>query len=265
MKGLKKLVFGLIVGVVCFVPIPVMSEAPKAVTVFAAASLTNALQAAADTFTEKTGTRTKLSFASSSTLAKQIEAGAGAQIFLSADESWMDYVEKRNLLATDTRRSLLGNGLVLIVPSDTPLEVRITSDPSWLNQFPEGRIAVGDPAHVPAGKYAKQALTHLGVWDVAAPRLARADNVRNALVLVERGEAVAGIVYSTDAAISKGVKIAARFPENSHKPISYPVALLRGHETGEARAFYEFLQTEEARAIFLSFGFHFPGGSYERS
>ena len=265
MQGLKKLVLGLIVGAVCVAPIPVMSEAPKVVTVFAAASLTNALQAAADAFTEKTGIRTKLSFASSSTLAKQIEAGAGAQLFLSADEGWMDYVQKRDLLAPDTRRSLLGNGLVLVVPSDKPLEIRITADQSWLKQLTEGRIAVGDPAHVPAGKYAKQALTHLGVWEAAARRLARADNVRNALVLVERGEAVAGIVYSTDAAISKGVTIAARFPETTHKPITYPIALMRGHETGASRAFYDFLQTDAARSIFLGYGFHFAERSYERS
>lgn len=255
MRDMRKLLLALLVGVGFSAASPAQGQEPQQITVFAASSLTNAMEDVATAYAGKNGTRPKLSFASSSTLAKQLEAGAGAQVYLSANESWMDYLEERKLLADGTRKSLLGNGLVLIVPSDKPLTVEITADGSWLKQLPEGRIAVGDPAHVPAGKYAKQALTKLGVWDAAEPRFARADNVRNALVLVGRGEAVAGIVYSTDAAITKNVKIAGTFPEDSHPPISYPVALMRDQDKGEARKFYDFLMTPEARAIFVKHGF----------
>lgn len=255
MWDMRKLMLALVVSVGCAAAIPAQSQEAQQITVFAAASLTNALEEVATVYAEKNGTRPKLSFASSSILAKQIESGAGAQVYLSADEAWMDYLQTRDLLDADTRKSLLGNGLVLVVPSDKPFTVEITADGSWLKQLPEGRIAVGDPAHVPAGKYAKESLTKLGAWEAAEPRLARADNVRNALVLVERGEAVAGVVYSTDAAISKAVKVAGKFPEDSHKPISYPVALLRDQDKGEARMFYDFLMTPEARAIFVKYGF----------
>lgn len=254
MRELWKLALALVIGIGS-VTSPAISQASKGITVFAAASLTNALQDVADRFTGKTGTQVKLSFASSSTLAKQIESGAGAELFLSADEAWMDYLEKRNLLSADSRRPLLGNSLVLVIPAERTLSVEISSGGSWLKQLPEGRIATGDPAHVPVGKYAKQALTNVGAWDAVEPRLARADNVRNALVLVERGEAVAGIVYSTDAAISKNVRVAGAFPESSHAPISYPVALMKEQDKGEARVFYDFLLTPEARAIFEKYGF----------
>lgn len=254
MWGLRKLTLALAIGVSC-VAGPAASQPPKEITVFAAASLSNALQDVADTFTRKTGTQAKLSFASSSTLAKQIQSGAGAQLFLSADEAWMNYLEQANLIASDTRRSLLGNGLVLVIPADKTLSVEISNDTAWLKQLPEGRIATGDPEHVPVGKYARQALENLGAWEAVGPRLARADNVRNALVLVERGEAAAGIVYSTDAAASKNVKVATAIPESSHDPISYPVALMKDQDKGEARVFYDFLLTPEARVIFEKYGF----------
>jgi len=254
MWALGKLALALVVSVGCVVG-TAASQTSKEITVFAAASLTNALQEIADRFTGKTGTQIKLSFASSSTLAKQIESGAGAQLFLSADEAWMGYLEKAGLIADGTRRSLLGNGLVLAIPAEKTLSVEIGNDAVWLKQVPEGRIATGDPDHVPVGKYAKQALANLGAWHAVEPRLARADNVRNALVLVERGEAVAGIVYSTDAAVSKKVKVAATFPESSHDPISYPVALMKDQDKGDARVFYDFLLTPEAREIFEKYGF----------
>jgi molybdate transport system substrate-binding protein len=150
---------------------------------------------------------------------------------------------------------------VLVVPADQPRQVTIGPigpiglEQSWFAAVPNGRIATGDPAHVPVGKYAKQAMTSLGLWDVVAPRLARADSVRSALLLVERGEAVAGIVYKTDAAASKKVVVAGTFPATTHDPISYPVALLRSSDQGEATRFVAFLSSAEARAIFTKHGF----------
>ena len=231
------------------------AQARREVTVFAAASLTNAMQDVADAHARATGVKVKLSFAASSTLARQIEAGAGAQLFVSADEQWMDYLARRDLIEPATRRVLLGNRLALVVPADRPLRVEIGADGGWLAGLPAGRIATGDPAHVPVGRYAEQALKRLGAWGVVAPRLARADNVRNALVLVERGEAAAGIVYATDAAASSKVAVAALFPEGTHDPVSYPVALLKGHGQGDARALYEFLDGPAARTAFVKHGF----------
>ena len=228
------------------------------VTVFAAASMTTALQAAGDSFTKSSGVKVKLSFAASSTLAKQIEAGAGAQVFVSADEAWMDYLQKRDLIENATRRKLVGNRLVLVVGVDRPLKLEIGADRAWLRTLPAGRIATGDPAHVPVGRYAVEALKKLAAWTEIEPRLARADNVRNALVLVERGEAAAGIVYGTDAAASKKVALAGYFPETSHEPISYPVALLRGQAQDEALMFYTFLLGADAKAIFVKHGFAVP-------
>jgi len=257
MASLRKLLPGALAAFLLFAAPAVGQKAPDAsvkTTVFAAASLTNALQEVADTFSKQGNQKVKLSFAASSALAKQIEAGAGAELFLSADEAWMDYVEKLNLLAPNTRRSLLGNQLVVIVPANSPVTLDLSTK-DWLSKLPAGRIATGDPAHVPVGKYAQQALTKLGMWSEVEPRLARADNVRNALVLVERGEAPAGIVYSTDAAASKQVKVAGTFPQTSYDPISYPVALLKGHDQGNARKLYDFLLTPEARVIFTKHGF----------
>ncbi len=235
-----------------------VSAQTRDVTVFAAASMTTALQEAGEEFARSSGIRAKLSFAASSTLAKQIEAGAGAQVFVSADEAWMDYLEKRGLIENASRKKLVGNRLVLVVSAGRPLSVLISADRGWLGGLPAGRIATGDPAHVPVGRYAAEALKKLGVWAEVEARLARADNARNALVLVERGEAAAGIVYGTDAAVSKKVAVAGYFPEVSHEPISYPVALLRGQAQGEALKFYEFLLGAEARAIFLKHGFSVP-------
>lgn len=231
------------------------AHAQREVTAFAAASLTNALQEIASDFTAGTGIRVKLSFAASSTLARQIESGAGAQIFFSADEAWMDYLDKRGLIDAASRRSFLGNRLAVVVPADRPLKLEISSDRTWLAQLPPGRIATGDPAHVPVGRYAEQALKALGVWGDVAARLARADNVRNALVLVERGEAAAGIVYGTDAEASKKVAIAGLIPETAHAPITYPVALTKGHGQGDARALLEVLVGPAARSIYAKHGF----------
>lgn len=243
-------------------PSGTMAE-PAAVTVFAAASLSEAMQGASELFARQGGGKVRFSFAASSTLAKQIEAGAQAQIFLSADQHWMDYLDKRGLLEPGTRRATIANRLVLVVPADRAVTFDPGSASAWLANLPTGRIATGDPAHVPAGRYAQQALAKLGLWSQIEPRLARADNVRNALALVERGEAAAGIVYATDAAISQRIRIAGRFPEAAHEPIVYPMAMLRGGgqggaqsaERGEARRLYDFLLGSDARAFFNRLGF----------
>lgn len=233
---------------------PAMAQDSGEITVFAAASLTNALQEAGEAFAKDGGAKVKFSFASSSALAKQIESGAKAQIFASADEKWMDHVEKANLIENSSRRPLLGNRLALVVPSSAPLTVDLSSK-DWLSKIPQGRIATGDPAHVPVGRYAQQALTKMGAWADVEPRLARADNVRNALALVERGEAVAGIVYSTDAAVAKQVATAGTFPEASHEAIVYPFAILKGEDKGDARKFFDFLASDKGKAIFTKYGF----------
>jgi molybdate transport system substrate-binding protein len=226
------------------------------VTVFAAASLTDALRDIAAAWVKQEHPSPRLSFAASSTLARQIEQGAPADIFASADEQWMDYLASRNRIVPETRQDLLRNELVLIVPADRATKVAIGPGFDLAGLLgKDGRLAVGDPANVPAGIYAKQALTKLGVWNVAEPRLARAEDVRAALLLVARGEAAAGIVYATDARAAKGVSVAGVFPSDSHNPIRYPIALVRSHDTKDARALLDFIEGPEARAIFAKGGF----------
>lgn len=248
----RRVLFGFVLGVVA-----TLATAARAAdaTVYAAASLTNALQEIGDAYGKKSGDHIKFSFAASSTLAKQIEAGAGASIFLSADEAWMDYLEQRKLIEAGSRMSLLGNRLVLVVPSDKPLKLTISTAGDWLQALPSGRIVTGDPAHVPVGKYAQQAFTRLGLWDKVEPRLARADNVRAALALIERGEAAAGVVYATDAAGSRAATVAGVFPEGSHDAISYPLALVAGKASPEARAFVDYIKGPEAKDTFIKYGF----------
>jgi molybdate transport system substrate-binding protein len=197
----------------------------------------------------------RFSFAASSTLAKQIESGAEADIFASADEQWMDYLAQRGRLDAATRRSRLGNTLVLVTPADQPRTVDIRPGFNLAALIGDGRLATGDPAHVPVGRYAQEALTNLGVWDAVGPRLARTDNVRAALILVERGEAPFGIVYGTDAAASVKVRVAGVFPAGSHAPISYPMAIVAKRDRPEVRRFYEFLLGPEAAAVFGKAGF----------
>ena len=225
-------------------------------TVFAAASLTDALRDIAAQWEPAGQPKPRFNFAASSTLARQIEQGASANVFASADEQWMDYLTSRDLIVPGTRRDLLGNALVLVVPKDRARTVQIGPGFDLLALLgPDGRLATGDPANVPAGIYARQALSKLGMWEAVEPRLARADSVRSALLLVEHGEAPAGIVYATDAAVSSEVAVAGRFPEDSHFPISYPFALVRGGDTPAARSFLAFLSTAAARDIFRARGF----------
>jgi molybdate transport system substrate-binding protein len=235
--------------------LPLTARAQE-VTVFAAASLTDAMKDIAAKWVAAGHKPLVMSFGSSSTLARQIEQGAPANVFASADEKWMDYLAQKNLIVADTRKDLLGNDLVLVVSADKPMHVTIDKDFDLMALLGgNGRLATGDPAHVPVGIYAEQALRKLGMWDGISPRLARTEDVRGALLLVERGEAPAGIVYATDAAVSKVVMVAGTFPADSHDPVSYPFAVTKSGDTPEAHALLEFLSSPPGRAVFAQRGF----------
>jgi molybdate transport system substrate-binding protein len=239
----------------CLLLMPLAARAQE-LTVFAAASLTDAMKDISAQWAQDGHPALRMSFGSSSTLARQIEQGAPANLFASADEKWMDYLADKQLIVAGTRKDLLGNDLVLVVPADKPQHVTIGPGFNLLGLLgPNGRIATGDPAHVPVGIYAEQALKKLGLWDAVSPRLARADDVRSALLLVERGEAPAGIVYATDAAVSKAVMVAGVFPADSHDPVSYPFAVTKPGDTPEARALMTYLAGPQARAVFVKRGF----------
>ena len=233
-------------------PLPAAAQNP-AITVFAAASLTDSLKQVADAFKARTGTSVTLSFGASSTLARQIEQGAAADIFFSADTDWMDYLEKAGQIASGTRKDLLGNQLVLVAASDAKPAPRIAPGFDLAGALGNGRLAMADPASVPAGKYGKAALTALGVWDSVAAKVAQAENVRVALEYVVRGEAPFGIVYATDAKVA-AVKVVGTFPESTHPPITYPVAMTKT-ATPAAPAFLAFLEGPQARGIFEKAGF----------
>lgn len=224
------------------------------ITVFAAASLANAMKEIAADYQKASGKSVAVSFAASSALARQIEASSGADIFISADLDWMDYLEKKGLIAPDSRHNLLGNRLVLIAPKDAAAPVAIAPHFDLLAALKGGRLAIANPETVPAGRYAKAALTALGVWDSVAGHLADAEDVRVALAYVARGEAPLGIVYETDAKAEPAVRIVGAFPENTHPPIIYPAALLKDHKP-EARGFLRYLSLSEARAVFERNGF----------
>lgn len=226
------------------------------VTVFAAASLTNAMQDIAAQYNKEQKVDVVSSFASSSTLARQIEAGAPADIFISADQKWMDYAVDKKAIDTPSRKTLLGNSLVVVAPKSSPQgEIAINQKTDWQSLLKGGRLATGDPAHVPAGIYAKEALQKLGAWETLSPKLAPAEDVRNALALVERNEAPLGIVYGSDAVASKGVKVVGTFPERSHQKVEYPLAIVKGHNNPTVSAFYDYLQGPQAAAIFKRYGF----------
>jgi molybdate transport system substrate-binding protein len=225
-------------------------------TVFAAASLTDAMTDVSVKWASAGHLPLRLYFGSSSTLAHQIELGASANLFASADTKWMDYLADHKLIVPETRKVLLGNDLILIMPRDEARRVIIKPGfdlPALLG--PHGRLATGDPAHVPVGLYARQALTTLRLWDRVAQRLAQAENARSAVAMVEHGEAPAGIVYETDAAASKAVAIAGIFPADTHDPINYPFAVVKTGYTPQARALMIYLGSPEALAIFAAHGF----------
>jgi molybdate transport system substrate-binding protein len=238
-------------------PTDATHAAAEPLTVFAAASLTEALRELAARWAAQGHPQPRLSMAASSALARQIEQGAQADLFLSADEPWMDYLQQRDLIDPATRVSPIGNRLVLVARAGTgrTVELRQGIDLAALLGS-AGRLATGDPAHVPAGRYAQTALQWLGQWDTLAPRLARAENVRAALLLVERGEAPLGIVYATDAAASRGVRVVGTFPAPSHAPISYPFAVTRrAQRNAQARALHAFLTSAAALPVWQAHGF----------
>ncbi|WP_404814604.1 molybdate ABC transporter substrate-binding protein [Acinetobacter sp. TUM15064] len=235
---------GLIVGV--------QAHAEQAITVYAAASLTNAMTDLDALFEKQKNIQVKTSYAGSSTLAKQIEAGAPADVFVSADEQWMNYLQNKKLIEPNKRVNLLGNRLVLISPKSKPVKIKMDKsfDPSTAFQ---GKLCTGDTKSVPVGKYGKQALTSLGWWSKLEPRLVETEDVRAALNFVARGECQLGIVYATDAVISKDVTVVGVFPINTHTPIIYPLGLVKNNPN--AVAFYQFLQTKQANVVFKKYGF----------
>lgn len=227
--------------------------------VFAAASLKGPLDEVAATFKAETGTTIVISYAGSNALAKQIEQGAPAELFISADQDWMNYLAEKSLIADDTRYDLLSNALVLIAPADSTSALVIGEGFDLAGALGDGRLALADPDAVPAGRYARQSLTALGVWDAVAARLARTENVRAALALVASGEAPFGIVYATDALAEPKVRSLGAFQAATHDAILYPVALMKT-ATPEAAAFLAFIKGDRAGAIFAKAGFGKPPG-----
>lgn len=227
----------------------------KGPLVLAAASLQESLTEATSVWTARRHPRPVLSFAGSSALARQIGTGAPADIFISADEPWMDDVAAKGLIRPQSRISFLSNRLVLIAPAKARTALSIRRGFPLAAALGNGRLAMADPDAVPAGKYGKAALTTLGVWQNVEPKVARAENVRAALALVERGEAPFGIVYATDAKASKGVRIVGTFPTGSHPPITYPIAVLTNATSKDAEPFRRFLISKEGKAIFARYGF----------
>jgi molybdate transport system substrate-binding protein len=244
----------LLLSVVATLSIPstVLAKAPL---VFAAASLQESLNAVADAWAAKHHERPTISFAASSALAKQIDAGAPADIFISADEPWMDDVQKNGFVSPGTRVSFLANKLVLVAPAGSSGTITIKPGFPLAKALGDGKLAMADPDSVPAGKYGKASLTALGVWPQVQAKVVRGDSVRSALAFVERGEAPYGIVYETDALASKKVRIAGVFPANSHPPITYPIARLSASAGRDAEGFRQFVISREGRAIFRKYGF----------
>lgn len=232
-----------------------VSAQPKAPVVLAAASLQESLQAAASAWAAKGHAKPVLSFAASSALARQIEAGAPADLFISADEDWMNYLGAKDLIIPASRASFLHNRLALIAPQSSKLRLTVGPRFALARALGTGRLAIADPDSVPAGKYARSALDKLGVWPSVSGRLAPAENVRAALALVERGETPLGIVYATDAKASAKVKAIGMFPPSSHAPISYPLVRLKTSTSAEAEPFRRFLLSREGKAIFARYGF----------
>lgn len=231
------------------------AAATRPVVVFAAASLKNALDRIAKDWESKDAGKATLSFAASSALAKQIESGAPADIFVSADLKWMDWVAERKLIDPTSRKNLLGNTLVLIAPADSTASLKIEKGFDLAGALGDGRLAMGEPGSVPAGIYGKAALTSLGIWDAVAAKVAGAENVRVALAYVARGETPLGIVYATDARSEPKVKVVDTFPADSHEPVVYPVALTAASANPAAKDFLAYLASPEAAKVFEEQGF----------
>jgi molybdate transport system substrate-binding protein len=226
-----------------------------AIDVFAAASLKEALDAQVQRFQAETGTKIVAVYGGSNALARQIDAGAPAQAFISADEDWMDYLDRRGLLLPGSRSNLLGNSLVLIAPASSKPALRIGPGFALAAALGGEKLAMANPDSVPAGKYGRSALESLGAWKSVEKQVVRTDNVRAALALVARGEAAFGVVYRTDALAENSVRVVDAFPATTHSPIVYPVALVARNASTEARAFLEFLRSSAARPIWQKYGF----------
>lgn len=252
---------GLLAMAVSIAATPLQARADEpGVLVFAAASLKNALDDVIAAYGKETGTKVTASYAASSALAKQIEQGAPAQLFISADLDWMDYLQQRDLIAADTRRNLLGNSLVLVAPKDSQLgEVSMAPGFDLARLLGDGRLAVGNVQSVPAGKYAQAALQKLGAWAGVEGKLAQSENVRAALALVAHGEAPLGIVYKTDAASDPTVRIIGTFPADSHPPIIYPAAVTKVGAGTNAIAFLKYLSSGAAKSACEKQGFTLIG------
>lgn len=247
---LKSLLYSALLALIGIMP----AQAADALLVYAAASLTNVLQELEPQYRQASGTAVKFSFAASSTLARQIEAGAQADVFFSADAEWMDYLQNRGLIDAPSRSNLLGNRLVLIAPADSTVQLKVAPRFALAAALGKGRLAMGDPDSVPAGKYARSALSNLGVWNDVADRIVRADSVRAALAFVGRGEAPLGIVYATDAQVDKQVRVVDAFPADTHTAIVYPIARTVD-ANAEATKFIEFLRTPAPQQVFRKYGF----------
>lgn len=230
-----------------------LAEAEDKVTVFAAASLTNVISEIAASYEKERGIKVAGSYAGSATLAKQIENGAPADVFISADTKWMDYLQDKKRIEPETRRDLLRNRLVIIAPKGRGFKVNAEKGFDFSKAF-DGRLCTGDLEAVPAGMYAKQSLISLGWWDAIKTRIVGTQDVRAALAFVERGECAAGIVYETDTRVSNKVELVATLPEDTHKLIVYPAAVITGSQQG--RAFVDYLVSPEAGAIFTRHGFN---------
>jgi molybdate transport system substrate-binding protein len=255
MRSIRKLFALACVGLVAFATAPPARAQQDPVTVFAAASLQDALKDIANKFTAETKLTVRFSFAASSALIKQIEQGAPADLFASADLDWMDYAQTKNLIQPQTRVDLLGNKLVVIAPADAaPPHFALTAE-SFLQAIGTSRLATGEVRSVPVGRYAKAALEKLGFWNAIEPRLAQTESVRAALVLVARGEAALGIVYATDANADPRVKVVAEFPADTHPPIVYPFALTVSARGDAPARFLAYLRGPEARQSFEAQGF----------
>jgi molybdate transport system substrate-binding protein len=246
---------GLVVAATA-APLAMVRAQDGGLVIFAAASLKNALDEIAAAWTKETGKPApKISYAASSALAKQIEQGAPSALFISADTGWMDYVEKKGLIKNDTRVNLLGNKIVLIAPKDSSVALDIKPGFDLAKALGGGRLAMANVDAVPAGKYGKAALEKLGAWNGVKDKVAQAENVRAALLLVARGEAPFGIVYSTDAAAEPNVKIVGAFPADSHPPIIYPAALTKDTKSANAKPFLDYLKSSKAQPAFEKQGF----------
>ena len=246
---------GAIAGLVLAAALAAPQAMAADITVFAAASLKNALDDINAAWKADAGKEATISYAASSALAKQIEEGAPADVFVSADVPWMDYLIERDRVRKDTVVNLLGNRLVLVAPAGSTATVEIGPDFDLLDALGDGRLAMAQVDSVPAGKYGKEALTKLGVWDAVEGHVAQAENVRAALALVASGEAPFGIVYATDANAEKAVKVVGTFPEDSHAPIVYPAAITAEAKSADAGAFLEFLRSDKAAGLFEKQGF----------